>query len=106
MWWYFFKECSGYTRTVVRYYIFSKIGSYVERVTRRFEFTIFLCSEALGYEILSIFVEAFWIETVPYNQAVDLNILSNFCIEYFLVWRYLGVQIVGTDGSHVSICAN
>jgi hypothetical protein len=36
------------------------------------------------------------LKIVLYNIAVDFEILSNFCIEHFLVWRRFGVHIVGT----------
>ena len=49
----YFGSMRSHIGTVVRYYIFSKIESYVEH----FEFTILLCSETLNFEILSIFVE-------------------------------------------------
>jgi hypothetical protein len=38
----------------------------------------------------------FEFKIVLYNKAVDFKILSNFCIEQFLIWGRFGVYIVGT----------
>ena len=37
-------------------------------------------------------------KTMPYSKVVDFEILVNFCVDHFLIWRRFGVQIVGTTG--------
>jgi hypothetical protein len=31
-----------------------------------------------------------------YNKVVGFEIMNNFCIEHFFIWKCFGVQIVGT----------
>ena len=37
-------------------------------------------------------------KTLLYAKVVDFEILGNFCVDYFFIWRHFGVQIVGTIG--------
>jgi len=60
--------------------IFSKIRYYVERITKCFEFTILLCSKALGIEILSdilfkLFYKRFKFKILLYSKDVNFEIL-------------------------------
>jgi len=51
-------------------------------------------NKGLGLEIWIMFSAKF--EVVLYNKAIDFEIMSNFCIEQFLIWRRFVIQIVGT----------
>ena len=102
----------GHRRTLVRYYIFSKIRSYVKRLTKMFWITILLDSKVLGFEILSnVFVFRTFLKCFEFEALLYNKILQFWNYDKLLYWIYLNSKMFWCpncryNGSHVSICAN